>query len=117
MCEYALFKLTYSVQEYDDSLTPEQIEAGKKRRRPKSKKLKPEDFPRPMGIVGDVMDALMSVDKNKWSQIVSDNILREEASKHLNAQDFIQKVNQPIDFQDSTLLHLAARKNAIDIIW
>jgi len=92
------------LKEYDDSLTPEQRKGPKK----KSRKPKSEKVFKAEGILGDLAEALQKPDLEAFRTLLSN--LSTSSSDNINLSD-------PIDANSSTLLHLAAKSNHLDIVW
>lgn len=91
-------------KEYDDSLTPEQRKDGRSQ---KKKSKKPQTIFKPEGILGELNDALQQ------TSISSFNILLDKMKEGNEGS----ALNQPVDLQSSTLLHVASRMNQLGIVW
>jgi len=98
-------------------LTPAEREAGRKRQRVRQKKLKPEEFPKPPGFFGVLFDALSLSDPEPVENQVPALKSELEIQSQKDPEKFLNEINQEIDFQQSTFLHLATRNNHLDAVW
>jgi hypothetical protein len=105
------------MQEFGDSLTQEEREKRRKPKPRKARQKKPEV--KPTGTVADLYSALelKSTDKSEANAALV-RLRQEFESVALNSKEvFVQDLNQFVDEQNSTILHIAAKVDSLDIVW
>ncbi|XP_021943085.1 ankyrin repeat and zinc finger domain-containing protein 1 [Folsomia candida] len=100
------------LKEFDDSLTIEERQERIKKRS-KKPKTKPVQFPKPDGVIGCLMDAVVQNSVELSNHIATLKLQSSEATH----DEFLAYLNQPVDSDESNLLHLAAKMNATVLIW
>jgi len=103
-------------------LTPGERERGRWRRKPyKPKSKKPELEPIvPLGIVAEILNVISSKDKSKLEEMGTKlnhefNLMRE--SRPQDSAEFVNDLNQFVDHQNSTILHIAVKNDVQDLVW
>lgn len=106
------YKDLFHFKEFDDSLTIEERQERIKKRS-KKPKTKPVQFPKPDGVIGCLMDAVVQNSVELSNHIATLKLQSSEATH----DEFLAYLNQPVDSDESNLLHLAAKMNATVLIW
>lgn len=92
------------MKEFDDSLTPEQRREGRNRKK-KNKKVATT-----FKLEGILADLRTAMEQNGLENI-------KTLLTKFKADGQTAEINQPVDLQSSTLLHLAAKSNQLEVIW